>query len=507
MGQVTGRVVTDFQSLDYGEYSTGNHAVEDRRALDTPRLLLNMMHTERGSLWLPPAWDTLVTTVTGTGDILKIVQTFEPVGTLLVQKGTKVHLWRISEHTVPYGPPNNTFTLSTDEKVWVNVNENAMYFGNSAQTIKATVSGSVYSFVALGAPHGYHSMQYQNRRFVVERVFGTSGGVDERLYYSDIGAPETFGVDSFIDVTAYAEGDSWENAAGSPVAIQPFGDVLLLFLSQSIIRFTGTDPITDFTLRPSQSQTGLWMRDTVSHIDPGVIYFGGTPRGEWGFYLFRGASGELLSKELNGYLRAWGESGQEFNEDRGESVVWRNRYICALDVSVDPKVFVFDWQTRKWSTFNGYTRPTIGLSRQGTDSLCLADSTGTSVLSTRSPMARATVTTAGRFIVGYEDEEQPSGLARYLEVRLTVSVKATGGTGVKFDLTARNQRGESVVCPSQTLTTNGQHTLRFPLRLRGSSIELECTVTPSAAAHEAVVANLELVQSRKPLKVARIGGK
>ena len=515
MAQVVGRIVKDFQSLDYGLYNTGNHADEERRRLDTPRLLCNMLHTDKGSLWLPPAPTLMIDTVAGTGDIYKIVQTFDPGNTIVVQRGTTLSAYDIDgqggQGGFPWTTADETFTLTDDEKCWALVYDSALYMGNSTQTVKLTKSGGVFTFTNLtGVPHGYQSMNYRNRRYVVERVFGTAGGTDQRLHYSDIGDAETYGADSFIDIEAYYEGDSWENALGSPVAAHPFSDVLALFLTQGIVRFTGTDPLTNFTLRPSTSQVGLWLRDTVSHIEPGILFFGGTPRGEFGVYLWRGNSSQLVSRQINGYLREWVEGTQIFSEDLGAATVWRNNYICALDVGESaghPTIFVYNWIDQRWSTFDGWVRPTVALGRAGSDNLLIADGNGTDkVYWTRDPMVRKETTTQGRFLVGYEDEEQPSGWVRYLKVRLTVQAKAAGGTGIDVDLTATNTSGDSVGPITRSITTDGQHTLDFPLRFRGNAIDLDFTVSPSAADHELTVQNLELVQSRKGLKVARVGG-
>jgi len=519
MADVVGRTVTDFKSLEYGQFNTGNRAYETRRRLDTPNELLNMLHTDTGALWMPPARETMISSVPGTGDILLVVNgTIDDDAWIMTQRGTTVSLWRSADFTVPFAATTDTHTLSSDQKCWVNSSEDTIYFGNSTDTVKASYNSGAGSWtftdLSSSVPNGYHSMAYRSRRFVMQR--SREPGQQRRLWYSEIGDYEAFGSNSFISISGSVEGDSWENSLGSPVAVQPFGEVLLLFQTQGIQRFTGTDPLTDFTIRTTGAQTGLWLRDTVSYIEPGLIYFGGTPRGEFGFYLFRGSSSELLSRSLNGYLRRWVENNdQTFNEDLGEAAVWRNNYICALDVEsgsvadADPTIYLYNWIDGKWATFNGYTRPTVALARPdptGGDVLAIADSDQGAVSYTSAPMARAAVATPASFKVGYEDEEQPSGLARYLHVRLTVDAIATGGTGIDFDLTATTASGASVTAATQTITTDGQHTLLFPLRLRGNSIELAFTITPSATAHEAAVVNLELVQSRKRLKVARIGG-
>ena len=504
MADVVGRIVRAFRSLDYGQWNTGNHASSVRRALDTPRLLMNMMHTDDGQLWMPPAPDTFVTGVAGTGNLHLIRQTFDPVGTLIVQKGTTVSLYEVSNATLPYTTADATFVLDDDEKIWTLVYDGALFFGNSTQTVKVTGSYTVTDITDPGIPDGYHSVNYRNRRFVLERVFGTAGGVNNRLHYSDIGDAETFGGTAFIDIEAYFEGDSWEGALGSPIALEPYGDFLALFTSQGVVRFTGTDPLTNFTLRPTHSETGAWFRDSVSTLSPGIIFFGGTPRAEWGYYLWNGSGSNLLSEGLNGYLRAWGESSQTFDENLSDSVTWRNRYISSLNVgNIDPTIFVYDWMRKVWSTFNGWTQPTVGLARRGTDRLCVAEADSDIVYYTKSPMFRATATTPAQFTVGYEDEDQPSGLVRFIKVRLTVNALATGGTGIELKMVGSVVPLGSTATTIKTITEDGQWTLEFPLRMRGSAVELEFTITPSAADQEIVVENLELVQSRKNLKVTR----
>lgn len=509
MADVNGYTVTAFEGLNHGMTNTGNHAVSTRRRLDTPIELRNMVYTERGHLWMPPSPDgTLCTPSIGGGDglIKKIVNFRSPVTGLIVQAGTRLSFWETAQ-TEPMGAPDITYDLTSDEKIWVVDYNGFILLGNITQTIKVTYSaGFVFEDISASVPEGYHSINYKGRRFVIDRP--------SQVWYSDIGDPETFGDNSFFLVGADTQGDSWENNIGSPVRLHPFQEVLLLMQTQGIQRFTGTDPLTDFTLRTSSSNAGIWARESLVHSDQGVLFFGGTPRGEWGVYLFRGDSSVNISASLAGYLREWGEVAYDggapaFDLDLFSAVGWHDKYVSVMELGGTgfPEMFVYDLNTKRWSTFDDWSTPCVGLVRNQRDLLCIGDNLAGVVSYTASPMCRSKTDTAARLTVGYEDEEQPSGLARYLEVRLTVNALAlAGANGIEVDLTATTAAGASVIATTQEITTDGQQTLRIPLHLRGNSIELDFTFTPSNKAHELVIESLELVQARKPLKVARIGG-
>lgn len=522
MGQVTGRIVRAFRGLDPGWLTSDGHATSRRRGLDTPRVLRNFLHTDDGHLWMPAALETLTTDIDGGGSILKVVQTFTPGGTLLAQKGDVLNVWDIDASSPPYGAPDETFTLDVDEKVWTLVFDGALYIGNSAQTVKLTQSGSTYTFTDLGSgvPHGYHSMMYRNRRYVVERVFGTSGGSDQRLHYSELGDAEDYAVDGFIDITGYYQGDSWDGSLGSPIAVHPFADVLALLMTQGIVRFTGTQP-DNFTLRPTTSTVGAWMRDSIQRVEAGMLFFGGTPRGEFGFYLWRGNSSELVSESLSAYLRAWQEGGQFFDEDVCSSAVWRDRYVVALDMDVEgnPDIYLYDWRRGLWSTFDGFDTPVVGLGRLGGDSLVIANAetgtpSATPLLYTQAPMARASGA-AGRLVVGWEDDDQPSRLVRFLRVRLTVRYRMgllddpiTFTLGARCDHRDTSGSDDPDIEVVRTITdpSNSSTTLEFDLNLRGGAIELDLEVAAGGDSQEVLIENLELVVARKPLKVVGAGG-
>lgn len=514
MAKVVGRTVTAFKGLQYGAHDTGNHSTSVRRPLDTPRRMTNMMYGENGELWMPPAFQDTGARLGGTGDSTLLVNFNSPGNGLLAQKGTTISVWADENFNTT---PDETQTLSSSDKVWVASYDGFLLFGNSSQTFRLERSGGAFVFTDISAsvPNGYHSITYRGRRFVLERRFGTVNETD-RVYYSSIGDPEDFPNDEFGNEPFFAvgqdtHGDSWDSSLGSPVRLEPLGETLVLFHTHQVQRFTGTDPLTNFVLRTAPAQQGLWLRDTVERFEAGLIYLAGTPRGEFGFYLFRGTNVELLSAPVEGPLREWvedsyGGSPQAFDESLAQSAGWRDQYICAFDNRHGgPSIYVFDTRMQRWSLFDGWNRPTLGIYRTGSgDQLGVVERDSSVVQFTDSPMARAPGS-AGTFTVGYEDEDQPSGLVRFMELRLTVNVKGVSSDSTLAARMVATTGSGQTVDETITLDSSGQATLCYPLNVRSASIEFDMTFTPTDDAQEVLVENLELVQARKNLKVARRG--
>lgn len=485
-------MVDVFEGLRYGRDPVP--AFSPRGPLDTPRELLNFLHDEHGQLWLPkPAanpWYTF-----GAGTQIRHVANVAGVniGTaLLVQVDNVLH---IIDTSVSGATPVQLISDVGSDRIWVNAMDTAVYVGTQINTWKITKSAGVFSATALGSavPHGFHSVNYRGRRFVLRR--------NTSVYFSGINQPETFAADDTFQVGGDQTGGSWSVHPGSLVAAVEHENILLLFLTQSVWALTGDSP-ENFNLRRTAAKHGCWARDTLVSTDDGILFLGGTPNGEMGVRLFTGNQSLPVGEEIGGYFRDWSMVSGDFTEAnrRFTAVRWRNRYILTARGPVaDRSVFVYDLGQRKWSTFGGWSQgPALGLVRSnatgpGLDRLLMTN--GLALYLTEQPIMRAPSAPAGKVTVGWHDQGRPAGHVRFLGLKVGAwQATAPGNLSVTASVPGANKLAV------KSATTDIHNHAVVPINLRGKAVLLELSLEST---DEALLEHLELITSRKGEKLSR----
>lgn len=494
MGQVETLVVSEFLGLSSG-FRQGERST--RRGLDTPRELINLLVNEDGHLWLPAAHeDTLIPFAGGTvGTRVKaIIGVTSPRSSWIIQLDTKVYYSRITETAAE---PVLLVDTGSELPVWtVEINQ-VLYFGNSDSTWKVTTeSFTVEEITDETTPHGFHSAMYRGRRFVLKRNY--------TVWFSDLNQPETFGDNSSFPIAGDDSGGSWVTNSGSVIRLMEIGDYLTIFCTQSVWLLSGTTP-ESFMLKRTDSIAGAWARDSVVRVDEGILFFGGTPIGEFGMYLFTGGSSQLISGPINDFFREWtrqlsgGESLFDVASESFNAARWNNYiFFYAPEIDSNRVMYVFDLLTKKWSTFDGWTSGRVTTARELIDFLVISD--GQTLYRTTDAAFRASGS-VGTATFGWEDQGYTTGFMRFLAVK--VSGWKTAGTGdVTIDLTISTPEGGEVTT-SYTIGTDVFEGVSLPVNLRGKAVEFKIDVTPASDTQQVVIEQIQLVYSAKGEKVGR----
>lgn len=494
----TSETVHAFQGLAYGRDPVP--AFSARRPLDTPRELVNLVHDEHGQLWMPPALDTpdLFHTFAA-GDRVKHMANVAvtTVGlALIVQIDNAVFIF----DTANPDPSSTVETLIADvgsgDTIWVNATDPAVYIGVQQKTWKVTgaAGARVVTEITGSTQQGFHSLAYKGRRFVLQR--------QTTVKFSDLNAPETFDPDSEFQVGGDQTGGSWQTSPGSVVALVEIEDVLLVCCTNSIWALTGTHP-ENFRLRRTNSDVGVWSRDSIVRTQDGLLFVGGTPRGEMGVYLFTGNQSVPVSDEIAGLFRDWStdtDAAGHFEDAsrRFSAVRWKDRYIlAATEVNDDRQVYVYHLKSRVWSTMDGYPDGTcVNVARFGgaLDRLLLAH--GNSIYVTHYQMARSETNPSGRVTLGWHDQGRPAGMVRFLGAKVGVWVEP--GAVVDLDMDAAVPNGST--SKNSAIPVDFHHHTVVPVKLRGKALEVALEIT---GGDEALLESFELVMSRKGEKMSR----
>lgn len=484
-------IALDFQGLSYGRDPVP--AFSARRPLNVPRELLNLIHDEHGQLWLPPVASTVFHDFGATGTRIHHLANFASdaagIG-LLVQLDNAVYVFDTSLATP--APVLLVSDVGTDRRIWVNITDTAVYFGTPSGTWRLTQSAGTYTVVLLDplvVPTGFHSYSYKGRRFVVRR--------NVTIKFSEINDPEVFLADSEFTVGGDQTGGSWEVSPGSVVALMEIEDVLLIFCTQSVWALVGSHP-ENFRLRRTNSLAGCWARDSLARVDEGIMFVGGTPRGELGVYLFTGNDARLVSPDIAGFFRDWTFADGSFSDAtmKFTGTRWRDRYhLSASDVDASRQVYSYDLRAQTWSTHSGWVNgPATGLVRYGGTLDRLLMSNGNVIYGTYDPIARAPAAPDGQVTLGWHDQGQPTGLVRFLGLKVGVWSTPTAGT-----LTAALSVPGGASAPAETVAVDFHDHAVLPLNLRGKAVEIDLTI----AAPQALLESIELVLSRKGSKLSR----
>lgn len=543
MGEVTSEKVTQFKGLLKG--LNAQDSITERRGLDTPRELKNLIVNEFGHLWMPPAPNHSIADIAALGGaagprIKKIAHTrggfFFHIGDVeygdttqgpgsIIQDANLVQefTWGTKENPDPVtsaGPGEDNRALRFS---WVNSSSDAagtgiVLIGNELETWK--LSGGSWSDVSAGNKQGPHSILYKGRRFVAG---GNVNGL-RTVWYSDLNQPETFGTDSWFKLEGDAgSGSNLEQYTGHIVGFAVWEDLLIILASQSIWVLSGTSPET-FHLRRTSSAAGCLSIESVAEVQGGLMFFGGIPEGETGIYLFTGSESELVSKDISWFFRQWdsqfeaiaplaNQTNRNRQEDEGEwyfnSVRWQDFYIFSAP-TVDGnnrQIFLYNILNKTWTTFHGWGQfPRLGLEKKYYHpySLIIGNHDNKVWRATKGfprPPNIGGAHEPARFKLGWYDQNHAVGLSRFLAVKVSAWKIGTGTPTIQ--LTADVPDGGQVVSAVENVGDDVYDTLVFPLNLRGHGLTLDFDIRPVHDDNEITIEQIELISSRKGEKVSR----
>lgn len=484
--------------------------LSDRKAIDTPRDLINLHPTEDGYLWLPPAYTrTIHEFAASHGPIVQVEYVDLPRG-IIIQTQTDIYFYGFTSSVQPDFPTETIIHVATPNNmgggpwpVWVNsVSGKHFLVGYSprgggsgdGQTWRveyddfALRTGILVTDISANVPFASMSTLYKGRRFVVNR--------GRTVSFSNLNDFETFGVDSVFTLGGDDAGDSFQTNPGDVQGMVSYEDVFILFMTRSIWMLSGSGPNT-WQLRQLESPVGCASQWTIVSTTHGVFFLGGGSELDLGIYVLRGTSIAKVSQSVDPFFRLLTE--RDILRMRG--VFAAGRYIFSdprLDTSRE--VYLYSVDTGKWTTFDGYSAegPTvaaIGNRLYVTQGPGVYSSGGEQ---TQPIFHRYGATRRGRLVLGWEDDQHPTGHVRFLAFKL--SGKTNVGTA-SVSVTSRTDLG--VVSEAKDLTMDLYEGLVFPIQLRGHAIELEVEITPSTADQEVFIEHADLIISRKGEKVSR----
>lgn len=507
MGQLEALRVTSWNGLS--RPGRGG-MISDRKSLDTPRDLINLHPTEDGYLWLPPAYTQTINEFAAShGPLVQVQYVDHPRG-IIIQTQTDIYFYGFASSIQPNFPTGTIIHVATPNNmsegpwpVWVNsVHDQHFLVGYSprggysgdGQTWRvdyddpALRTGITVTDISADVPFASMSTLYKGRRFVVNR--------GRTVSFSDLNELETFGVDSKFTLGGDDAGESFQTNPGDVQGMVSYEDVFLLFMTRSIWMLSGSGPDT-WQLRQLESPVGCASQWSLVATTHGVFFLGGQSELDLGIYLLRGTSITKISHDIDPFLRL----NTERDVLRMRGVFTGGRYIFADPrPDTEREVYLYSVDTGKWTTFDGF----------GGDSPVIASISSRIYVTHGSGLYRTNAgeyqpvfhrygaTTRARMVLGWEDNQHPTGHVRFMAFKLSGK---TNVSTAAVSVTATTDLG--AVTTVKNLTTELYEGLVFPIQLRGHAIELEIEITPETSAQEVFIEHAELIISRKGEKVSR----
>lgn len=545
MGQPQLQVVTEFKGLSTGIQA--RNALSSRRNLDSPRELKNFLVTEEGYLWMPPGADEVYydyPTGGAVGTRVKRLAHVRSPGVMITQIGDEI--WEDDGQNVGTldDSPTLLYTMPAGKKeaddnemkrpVWVvsltgsgqASGSNETFWGHRTGTWK--YDGATVTDLSASVPNGTHSIVYKGRRFV--GAIRSGGGEDPAMVglrsvaYSDLNDIETFQATSYFVIDGdVGGGQDHAKFTGGVTGFAVWEDLLVIFCSQSIWVLNGSDPDT-FNLRRTSSTAGCLGIETVVEVEQGLMFFGGTPEGETGVYLFTGNSTQLVSGPITSLFREWdadsyevqptNASGNQTNRNKHEDDVewyfsamrWQNHYILSgseiQTAAGDPQIYAMNLLNGKWSTFTGWgSYPRLGYEKKYYHPYVgLVDDDGVVYRFTRGfPRDSAEDATV---VTGWSDSGNPNALYRFMGLKVNGWYSGSG-TAPTLTVTVTTDRGGTTT-DNYTLTDDIFDGALLPINLRGSAIEIQLDISPNDDSQEVLIESMTLMISARSEKLSRV---
>lgn len=518
--------ISAFQGLEAGPRRPLH---TDRRPIDQPRELKNMLVDDLGHLWMPKAPDRRDGTLdTASGERISAVWWTVVVGKL-AQQGSTIYASARTVGNVPddsLGEEWNWIEIITDvgsnKPVWVTSfgysdpdMTDRTYVGNDKGTWRIEYTGSETWSVTdltttLDGFHGWASFQHLGRRWVARD--------SQLVYYSAINDPETFTADDYLNVGGDSMGKDASTFPGEVTGFFLWETNLGIMCAGSMWMLSGAS-VPTFHLRKMPHDVGSQGRtDLHYHHIPGggFLFLGGERDGSMGVYLFSGARPQKVSKGIEHFFSTWqleyddvpdtqtayvkvrDEIGEHANATR-----YRGYYVLSFGpADADRSVYVWHIGRQAWSTFTGWGGPSITTVHDyyHPQRLLIGDSSSGEIHSSTEPMPRYPGENA-QFTLGWSDEGQTSGLVRFMGLKLRGWRSGSGTPTVT--VTATTDLGGSTTSGPTDLPADVFEAFVVPINIRGAAIEIDVTITPAQDDDQVLIEGMELISSRKGEKLSR----
>lgn len=483
-------IVNEFRGLDVRPWHAGR---SERRALDTPRELVNLMVDDNGHLYYPPADAEPVHTFAASIYRLRYLQS--PRCILVQLTNGEVHAVELgSGRLLPEPLVTNLLTTLPHSSwpIWAASADTFGLFGYAARG--SDVGGDVYKVTdtatatSIAATEPFtgevsYSQFYKGRRFTVSR-----GRI---VRYSELNDFENFPDANQFPIGGDDEGDSYESYPGVVQGMVSWEDSLLFFLANSVWTLTGSGP-DNWHLRQAMTNVGNSQAMALSRTDGGVLTYAGVNIEDPGVYLFTGSQTHKVSEQIDPLMLTL--QGLTLF-----STIAHGYYVlCKPQLDPDEiQAFLYNMRTQTWSTFDGWVNAAAVLSTCG----LFISSGSTLYLNAGRAFTRAPART-GKITLGWVDDGLTAGQARFIAVKLAGRKVGLGSPTVQ--ITARVPGGAAeVVSPAVPLADTSFDNVVVPINLRGHAVELELVITPTDDSDSVVIESLQLVHSRKGEKVSR----
>lgn len=467
--------------------------ITTRRVLDEPREIYNFHLTDDGHLYMPAA-PNLVHDFSADGDIQTIHYLENPRGIIIQMSNGKIYHYRLLAPTnEPPVPAEITLLATIDPaetewNIWV---LDAGSYGLMGYCPRGSagagpdgdmwkIAGTPPTATSLRSTVGRasYSTLFKGRRFWVTR--------GRQVWFSPLNQYDQPAEDNFT-IGGDDGGNGYEDNPGFVQGMIGWEDVLVFFLTGSVWILTGGGPET-WNLRQVQTMAGNSSSWTLMRTDDGVLTYGGGNLNDPGLYLFTGNNAVKISDVVDDYMRSIGHA---------TATICGGRYVLGTSrAGADNRQFLlYQLKTKQWTAFDGFVKGTAAVMARrlyinGGGILYRIDQE----IFPRAPGRGARIT------LGYQDDENPSGLVRYLGVKLA---GRKWGTGVPTVTVTATTPDGSVTSAPQNIGTDVFDNIVVPVNVRGAGVELTLEFTPAADDNELLIENVQVILSRKGEKVSR----
>ena len=499
MSKVEALIVSKFEGI-FRPGQTGR--TSRRRRMDAASEMYNFLINDDGHLHMPPASELFYTFGTAV-EVLSIHYVEDPRGMVVQLSDGKIYHFGIEPATSALVEPASPTLLATIPaaendgwKIWVNsVNQGYFLMGYAprgsagsvddgktwkvAGTYLVPTTTDISSTVVVNASY---STLYKGRRFWARR--------GRQVYFSSLNEyDQPAGADDTFTISGDDAGSSSNDNPGFVSGMVSWENVLIFFLNGSVWMLTGSSPDT-YQLSQMQTMVGNAFNQswTLMRTDYGVLTFGGTSLNNPGIYLFTGSNATKVSRPINDWM-SW--------RGRLYGALSRGMYILASSRSdeTERQFLLYNLETQQWVAFDGYV---YGVATVRNNEIFIGSED--KVYLARSETFPRKPGRGARIRIGYEDEENPSGLNRYISVKLAGRKWGTGSPTITVTATTSDTTYTSpaVVIPSDVFES-----MVIPLNIRGAALELDIVVTPVNDDNEVLLENIQVVLSRKMHKASR----
>lgn len=506
MGQLEAAIVPQFQGIRQPGM-TGE--VTRRYDLATPTWIYNFHHTSDGDLYMPSAAELVHDFANESGEdenseIISVHYIEAPRG-LVVQmdSGQIFHVAIQPPSEVNFGLDGGNLIIKklaqmgTGEEqwpIWVNGAGSYSLMGYAPRGTAGPdtdgktwkIHGSwddpeVTDLTTTVTPTASFSTFYKGRRFWVKR--------GRNVYFSDLNTfDEARPEDNEFRISGDWSGLDHLTNPGFVRGMVAWEDILVFFLGGSVWALSGSG-IDTYQLRQVQTIAGNLNDRLLNRTDEGILTVGGNNLNNRSLYLFTGSRAVDLGEDVQQLFKSLGSP-------RGASIS-AGKYVMSVGRANEAhrQFMIYDMRTQRWTLFDGFVRGCV-LTQPGR----IVTTEGPNLYRNTQEIFPRKPGRGARYISGFQDDSNPSGLLRYSAIKLTG--RRWGGGSPTLTVTIRTDTS-TVVSDPQVIPTDEFDNFVIPLNVRGAAIQVELEITPANDDTEVLIENMQLIFSRKGEKVSR----